>query len=156
MHNCKCVRSGPVKEVAWSLWMVRNQLIFQQKELNISDVCFSIRWQLCINSCNFSIVSKIKFSDQGLWAAQNAWGGAWCSEWVVGWLCCMSFSACIFVSVATQWRSKRLKKLWISTFFVVAWRIWMVRNEIIFHQKELNFEEVGHSVKWEVAMWTKA
>jgi len=58
--------------------------------------------------------------------------------------------------LAVQWRSKRLKKIWISIVFAVAWSLWMVRNEIIFHQKDLNFDEVCHSIKWKVAGWAKA
>uniref|UniRef100_A0A7C8ZEC0 Reverse transcriptase zinc-binding domain-containing protein n=1 Tax=Opuntia streptacantha TaxID=393608 RepID=A0A7C8ZEC0_OPUST len=60
------------------------------------------------------------------------------------------------VWIAIPWRYKRLKNLWISTVFTVAWRLWMVRNEIIFQQKELSLVEVCHSIKWKVALWTKA
>ena len=62
------------------------------------------------------------------------------------------YNACLSV----QWRSKCLKKLWISTVFAVTWRLWMVRNELIFQQKELNFAEVCHSIRWKVAEWTRA
>jgi len=57
--------------------------------------------------------------------------------------------------IATQWRSKRVKKMWISIIFAGAWRLWMTRNDIIFNQKELNFEEICHSIKWQVSAWTK-
>jgi len=54
-----------------------------------------------------------------------------------------------------QWRSKRVKKIWLSIVFAGAWRLWMSRNEVIFKQKELNFEELCHSIKWQVSVWTK-
>uniref|UniRef100_A0A7C9F570 Reverse transcriptase zinc-binding domain-containing protein n=2 Tax=Opuntia streptacantha TaxID=393608 RepID=A0A7C9F570_OPUST len=62
------------------------------------------------------------------------------------------YSSCLSI----HWRSKCLKKIWISAVFAVTWRLWMVRNELIFHQKELNLTEVCHSIKWNVAVWTRA
>ena len=62
------------------------------------------------------------------------------------------YNACLSV----QWRSKGLKKIWVSTLFAVSWRLWMVRNELIFQGKELNLAEVYHSIRWRVAEWTRA
>jgi len=62
------------------------------------------------------------------------------------------YNACL----AIQWKRKNMKRIWISTVFAVTWRLWMVRNEVIFQQKEMNITEICHSIKWRVAEWTKA
>jgi len=61
------------------------------------------------------------------------------------------YSECLSI----KWRSKNQKRLWIATIFAVPWRLWMVRNEKIFQQKDLNLDELCHSIKWKVAEWTK-
>jgi len=61
------------------------------------------------------------------------------------------YSECLSI----KWRSKNQKRLWIATIFAVPWRLWMVRNEKIFQQKDLNLDELCHSIKWKVAAWTK-
>ena len=58
-------------------------------------------------------------------------------------------------SLSAQWRSRSQKRLWISILFAIPWRLWMVRNEVIFQQKELSLLEICQSIKWTVAMWTK-
>jgi len=58
--------------------------------------------------------------------------------------------------MAVKWRSKISKKVWSSSFFAVAWSIWLMRNEIIFHQKEFNSMTLCQNIRWRVAFWTKA
>jgi len=55
-----------------------------------------------------------------------------------------------------KWQHKKIKKIWISIFFAVAWSLWLWRNQITFNQKELVLSEVCLSIKWLVAQWTRA
>ena len=57
--------------------------------------------------------------------------------------------------LAVSWKSTKTTQLWVSTVFAMAWKLWMVRNEIIFNQQRLDRVEVCYSIKWVVAMWTK-
>jgi len=58
--------------------------------------------------------------------------------------------------MAISWKNRLSKKLWASTFFTVAWRIWLTRNEIIFQQQDFNQEVLCQNIKRRVAFWTKA
>ena len=58
--------------------------------------------------------------------------------------------------MAVKWRSKISKKVWFSSFFAIAWSIWLMRNEIIFQQKEFNSRTICQTIRWRVAFWTKA
>jgi len=44
----------------------------------------------------------------------------------------------------------------ITTFFAVAWSLWMGRNEVVFQQKEVDASVLHYVIKWRVAMWSKA
>ena len=55
-----------------------------------------------------------------------------------------------------KWRNVVMKKLWCSTFFAVAWSLWLMRNEIIFQQKQLDVQVLCSLIRWRVALWTKA
>jgi len=58
--------------------------------------------------------------------------------------------------MTTSWRNGLSKKVWASTFFAVAWSIWLTRNEIIFQHKVFYHEALCQSIKRRVAFWTKA
>jgi len=109
------------------------------------------------NSCTFCSANSESL-DHVLLHCPFSWK-VWCSvaEDLGQNLVCQStfnqfYSSCLSI----QWRSKSMKKIWISTVFAIPWRLWMERNEMIFHQKEWNLTEICHSVKWKVATWTKA
>ena len=55
-----------------------------------------------------------------------------------------------------KWRNTTFRKLWCSTFFAVAWTLWLTRNEIVFQSKELDMEKVCNLVRWRVTFWSKA
>jgi len=55
-----------------------------------------------------------------------------------------------------SWRSRLSKRIWVSTFFAIAWSFWMTRNEVLFQQKIFNQEAICQSVKRQVAFWNKA
>ena len=57
--------------------------------------------------------------------------------------------------LALPWRNSISKKLWGTTFFAVAWSLWMVRNGVIFQQQELETVVLCHAIRWRVALWTK-
>jgi len=40
--------------------------------------------------------------------------------------------------LARQWRSTTMKKFWCSTFFAIAWSLWLMRNKVIFQQKVMD------------------
>jgi len=48
------------------------------------------------------------------------------------------------------------KKLCIAAFFVVSWSIWMQRNKIIFELYDLDPSTLCHTIKWRIALWSKA
>ena len=60
------------------------------------------------------------------------------------------------VWMGRKWRNATYRKLWCTTFFAVAWSLWLVRNEIIFQHKELDMELLCNLIRWRVACWTKA
>ena len=55
--------------------------------------------------------------------------------------------------MSRQWRNTIMRKLWCSTFFAVAWSLWLMRNEIIFQQKALNVEVLCNLIRWRVTFW---
>jgi len=52
--------------------------------------------------------------------------------------------------------NKTRKKIWITSFFATIWSLWMQRNEVIFKQQQLDWQALYHTIKWRVAMWTRA
>jgi len=58
--------------------------------------------------------------------------------------------------MAVKWKSKPTKKVWSSSFFAIAWSIWLMRNEIIFQQKQFSSTNLCQSIRWRIAFWTKA
>jgi len=58
--------------------------------------------------------------------------------------------------MARRWRNTTIKKLWCSAFFAVAWSLWLMRNEIIFQQKEMDVQILCNLIRWRVTFWTKA
>ena len=48
------------------------------------------------------------------------------------------------------------KKLFIAAFFAVAWSLWTKRNKMIFEQQELDPLTLCHTIKWRIALWSKA
>ena len=55
-----------------------------------------------------------------------------------------------------KWRHITFRKFWCTTFFAVAWSLWLTRNEIIFQHKELDMEKLCNLIRWRVTFWTKA
>jgi len=55
-----------------------------------------------------------------------------------------------------SWKNGLRKKLWASTFFAVAWTIWLTRNEILFQNQIFNHMAICQSIKRKIAFWTKA
>ena len=47
------------------------------------------------------------------------------------------------------------KKLWISLFFVVVWSIWYERNQAVFLNKIINWENVNYLIKLRLGYWVK-
>uniref|UniRef100_A0A7C9CXT7 Reverse transcriptase zinc-binding domain-containing protein n=1 Tax=Opuntia streptacantha TaxID=393608 RepID=A0A7C9CXT7_OPUST len=60
------------------------------------------------------------------------------------------------VWMGRNWRNATFRKLWCTTFFAVAWSLWLARNEIIFQQKEMDLKMLCNLIRWRVAYWTKA
>ena len=44
----------------------------------------------------------------------------------------------------------------VLIFFAISWSLWLMRNEMIFQQKELNVQVLCNLIRWRVAFWTKA
>ena len=57
--------------------------------------------------------------------------------------------------MAKPWRRRLSKKIWMATFFAIAWNIWLTRNDIVFNSKVFNHEELCRHIKRQVALWTK-
>uniref|UniRef100_A0A7C9DEV5 Uncharacterized protein n=1 Tax=Opuntia streptacantha TaxID=393608 RepID=A0A7C9DEV5_OPUST len=55
-----------------------------------------------------------------------------------------------------QWRYITFKKIWCSSFFAVAWSLWLMRNEVIFQQKQVDINGLCCLIRWRVTLWTKA
>jgi len=60
-----------------------------------------------------------------------------------------------------SWMSKRFhniiqNKLFILAFFAVAWSLWTKRNKVVFEQQELDLHALQLTIKWRIAMWSKA
>jgi len=55
-----------------------------------------------------------------------------------------------------KWRNTIMKKIWCSSFFAISWSLWLMRNEMIFQQKEMNVQMLCNLIRWRVAFWTKA
>jgi len=43
----------------------------------------------------------------------------------------------------------------ISTFFAVAWSLWMGRNEVVFQHKKVDALLLHYVIRWRVGMWSK-
>jgi len=52
--------------------------------------------------------------------------------------------------------NKIQRRFWITSFFAVAWSLWMRRNEIVFQQKSVEAEVLRYMIRWRIAMWSKA
>ena len=48
------------------------------------------------------------------------------------------------------------KKVWILSFFAVAWNIWQTRNEVVFQNKVYNQEIMLQDIRRRMAYWMKA
>ena len=57
--------------------------------------------------------------------------------------------------LALPCRNSICKKLWVTTFFVVAWSLWMARKGVIFQQHELGAATLCHTIRWRIALWAK-
>ena len=81
----------------------------------------------------------------------------WCScfsWWGYSW-CCHNQPRRFF----DHWLGMKLhgfqKKLWISLFFVVIWSIWYERNQAVFLNKIINWENVNYLIKLRLGYWVK-
>lgn len=58
------------------------------------------------------------------------------------------------------WMHQRMirprKRYWMLTFFAIVWSLWMLRNGILFKQQAFNMETLVCTIKWRVALWSKA
>jgi len=52
--------------------------------------------------------------------------------------------------------NKTRKKLFILAFFAIAWSLWTKRNMVVFEQQELDLHTMQLTIKWRIAMWSKA
>ena len=57
--------------------------------------------------------------------------------------------------MAKPWRRRLSKKIWMATFFAIAWNIWLTRNDIVFDSKVFNHEKLCRHIKRQVALWAK-
>ena len=42
------------------------------------------------------------------------------------------------------------------TFFTMTWSLWMLRNSAVFEQQPLHTDAVIGTIKWRIALWSKA
>jgi len=52
--------------------------------------------------------------------------------------------------------NKTQRKLWLASFFATLWSLWMHRNAIIFKQHTMDMQAIYHTIKWRVAIWSRA
>ena len=52
--------------------------------------------------------------------------------------------------------NKIKKKLIIISFFAVTWSLWTKRNMMIFQNQEFDQATLYHTIKWRIAIWSKA
>ena len=48
------------------------------------------------------------------------------------------------------------KACWEACFFATGWSIWLMRNEIIFKDKQIDEADTEDLIKTKVAIWVKA
>ena len=58
--------------------------------------------------------------------------------------------------LSIKWKNTSMRKIWCATFFAVAWSIWLMRNEVIFQQKQVDVEMLCNLIRWRVSYWTRA
>ena len=58
--------------------------------------------------------------------------------------------------LSTRVRNPFWQKLWVSTFYAIAWSLWMKRNSMVFQQQAMDCAALCDSIRWRVAMRTKA
>jgi len=58
--------------------------------------------------------------------------------------------------LAKNFHSQNSKKLFILTFFAIAWSLWMGRNKIVFEQQTLDIHILQLKIKWRIDWWKKA
>ncbi|XVF85746.1 hypothetical protein PTKIN_Ptkin17bG0142100 [Pterospermum kingtungense] len=83
----------------------------------------------------------------------------WCWRWGIQWVGSNEPWACF-----EQWLEllprKQCDKVWRMSFGAILWSIWLIRNEHIFQNKDIIFEQLVDVIKaiiahWVVALWPK-
>ncbi|XVF77973.1 hypothetical protein PTKIN_Ptkin14bG0090800 [Pterospermum kingtungense] len=96
-------------------------------------------------------VSHLFFSCSFSWKVWSFWCGVWEVQWV---------SHCDPWFFFVQWNSllpnRALDKMWGMLFGVVAWSIWLCRNEVVFKGKNWELDHILDLIKLRLSMWMKA
>lgn len=100
---------------------------------------------LCLESLNHSLLH-----------CHPAWS-TWCKIlcwWGIQWSTPPNLEA-LFLWWLSCKTKKSLKVIWNCIPFAILWSIWKMRNEFIFQNKPLNWEELADLIKLRVAFWVK-
>ncbi|KAI8537901.1 hypothetical protein RHMOL_Rhmol09G0060000 [Rhododendron molle] len=99
----------------------------------------------------------IESIDHSLLICTPVWN-VWCEIldwWGIQWVMPHSFSDLINLWLSYKQKPK-VKVIWDCIPFAVLWSLWKMRNEHLFQNKALNWEEGVDLIKLRIAFWVKS
>ncbi|XP_028077486.1 uncharacterized protein LOC114279450 [Camellia sinensis] len=148
--------------ILWTIWIARNDKVFNSKEPNWVDLVENIKINVAFWVSSFPVMKLWKtvapeestvhllvhyYYSWRIWSdIVNWWGILWVSsgsiqEMLVWWF--------------GQKRQHLGRVIWEALPLAILWTIWIARNDKVFNSKEPNWVDLVENIKINVAFWVK-